>query len=249
MFRGVLGHGRIIDVAGIQIFPPNPISTLPQVPGNNSLAILLQRVQWHHTALPNPVNIVAPTDDSRLRVAEIVVELARVIGHFGHVLMNPEFHSQGIQTFTQIGQRGGLGFQFFVGLLSTDGIGIATEHAKTRLLANFGCNEDLFHNFFRLGGFVQSRAGIKAYRLKTFRFELRGKSAILVRARDIEVSLQVIVSGVAQGGEHFLNIEGFTIALRILTPSVNVRAYQSFLTRPNCFRSKASRQARLNEGN
>src|SRR5260370_557669 len=88
MLPRILGHGCVIDVTGIEVFPPNSITPLAHMPGNNAFAIFVQRIEWHDSAFPDPMEIVAPPDDFGLGVTEIIMKLASMIGHLRQVMMN-----------------------------------------------------------------------------------------------------------------------------------------------------------------
>src|SRR5436305_14414846 len=91
----------VIDVPFVQVFPPDPVSALPQVPGDYSTPILAEHFHWPKPTTENPIDIIAEANQPRLSVLKIVMKLARAIAHFRHVIVNskaqPEFVQIGAQ--------------------------------------------------------------------------------------------------------------------------------------------------------
>ena len=104
----ILRHGFVINVPRIEVFPPDPVTALTQVPGHDAVAILLERVQRHEAAFPDPVDIVAEADRGGFGVVEIVVELPRVVGHRRHVIVHAQLHAERVQALAQFIERGRL---------------------------------------------------------------------------------------------------------------------------------------------
>jgi hypothetical protein len=84
------------------------------------------------------VNIVAEIHQADRAALEIGMELARVVGHLGCVMMNAEAHVQRPQAGPELLQRVRLREQFFVCLFAADRIGIAVENEKARLARHLG---------------------------------------------------------------------------------------------------------------
>src|SRR5689334_2261039 len=77
LFR-ILCHSAIVDIAGVEVFPPNPVTALAQMPSHDAIAIFFQHIKrLQSAAFPHPVDIVTEPDNLGLRVAEIVMELSR----------------------------------------------------------------------------------------------------------------------------------------------------------------------------
>jgi len=62
VFFGVSADPRVIDVTAIDIFPPNFVAALAEVPGGNAVTVIVQGVSGLDAAAVDPMDVVAKSD-------------------------------------------------------------------------------------------------------------------------------------------------------------------------------------------
>ena len=198
------------------------------MPGDHAPAILFKGVQRLDAALPDPMHVVAEADGGGFGVAEIVVKLAGLLGHLRRVIMHAQFQPESVEALAQLLKRCGLGLEFFVGLLPSNGVGVATDHDEAGLPADLGAGQEFGHHLAGRAGLVEPRPRIEADGLEALGPELLGEPRVLFGVRAVHKSLKVIVAGVPESGEDLRHVQLFVVALGVLAPAKDIGADQRF---------------------
>ncbi len=177
---GQSGDLRIVDVARIEVFPPDLVPALPQVPRHHAIPVLTERVHRSDPTAVQPVGVDAEIHLARPGHREIVVVLAPCAAEFGRVMVHPESQLQSLQLTPQECQRLALPDQFDVGLVAADRVHIAHDHLEAGVCGDLGGRHQAFDH--ALGTVIVERpTRIEAHRPQSFGPELVGELRVLLR--------------------------------------------------------------------
>ena len=146
------------------------------------------------------------------------------IGHLRRVVMDAQLHSRLADVFAQFGQGFRLDLQFTVGLGAADGIRVEIEDAESGLACFGGRLRDALAGLRGLTQDMGRPTGIECDRLQPMLPQLIGKACVVLRNGDVEIAFRVIVAGVFQCDQDFIEAlpEILTHPPVILPPTIQL---------------------------
>jgi hypothetical protein len=226
VFAGVAGNGDIIDIAGSEIFPPNLLSALAEVPGNDAGSELGENVHRHQAATVEPMNVVAEIDQADRAMSEVEVEFAGAILQLRGVVMDAEADAHREEASAKLCEGRNLGMKFLIRFLTSDGVRIAVEDGEPCFAAVAGSGENAIDGLGG-GGWVMERAtGVEADGAQSMFEQACGEVGVHFRVGHIEETLGVIVAAILDGVQDFVEVlvEVAAGTMVVLGPAVELGA-------------------------